>query len=274
MKERNDPLDRKREVMDMRNLSHIVKAWKYLLSVFLIALCYGYFGGLILIYQFDVDPFRIFNLSTIGLRHLGTPTITMGVELHIDPSVIIFAFNTVATLGIASLLFSSTLLNPRRMDEFPAGLRKSFIFDPTINIFSPLRGFRAIPQKHLRPTFVWLFAFPAIPLILVGLMAGGMMSSAHAVFGSLPYVAASLVPHGIFEIPALVLGAALPFAAYQMVRADLESGETEKVFGKITQIIHSRAIKVSILTILLLLAVASAIEGHVTAAVAAWIMPP
>lgn len=256
----------------MRNLSFIFKAWKYLLAVFLIALCYGYFGGLILIYQFDVDPFRIFNLSTIGLRHVGDPAFAKAVELHIDPSIVIFVFNTIATLGIASLLFSSTLLNPRRMNKFPAGLRKSLIFDPTINIFFPLSGFRAIPLKNLRPTFVWLFALPALPLILVGLMAGGMISSGHAVVGSFAYVVAALVPHGIFEVPALVLGAAIPFAAYHVVRADLESGEAEKVFGKIVQFIHSKAIILSILTILLLLAVASVIEGHVTAAVAAQVV--
>lgn len=257
--------------MAMRNFSHIIKAWKYLLSAFLIALCYGYFGGLILIYQFGIDPFRLFKLSTIGLQLVGSPAFARGVEVGIDPAIIIFAVNTVVTLGFASFLFSSALLNPNRIGDFPAALRKSLLGDPTINIFYPLKAFRAIPQKPLRTTFVWLSVIPALPLILLGLMAGGMMSSGHAVIGSLGVVAASLLPHGVFEVPAVVLGAAVPFAAYRLVRSDLETGATEKVFSKILRFTHSRAIKLSILTILLLLAVASVIETHLTATVAAWV---
>lgn len=255
----------------MRHFSYIIKAWKYLLSAFLIALCYGYFGGLILIYQFGMDPSRLFKLSTIGLQYIGAPVFDRGVAIGIDPAIIIFAFNTIATLAIASFLFSSPLLNPDRAGEFPVSLRRSFLRDRTINIFYPFKAFRAVSQKQLRPAFVWLSIIPPAPLVLLGLMAGGMMSSGHAVLGSLGVVAASLIPHGIFEIPAVVLGAAIPFSAYYLVQADLEAGATEKVFRKISRFARSRAIKVSILSILLLLAVASIIEAHLTGTIAEWV---
>lgn len=257
--------------MRNRNLSNIFKAWKRLLAIFLIALCYGYFGGLVLIHQFDADPFRLFRLSTIGLRHIGGPVFTRSTEFHIDPAIIIFAFNAIATLGIASLLLSATLLNPDRMGEFPVQLRKSFLQDPTINLFYPLKAFRSIRQRQLRPLFVWLWVIPAAPLLMLGLMAGGMISSAHSVIGSLDYVAALIIPHGIFEVPAIVLGAALPSAGYLLIRNDLEAGATEKIFGKIARFTRSRAIKVSILAILLLLAAASVIEAHLTGTIAAWV---
>jgi uncharacterized membrane protein SpoIIM required for sporulation len=255
----------------MPDLSKIYRAWKRLLVIFLIALCYGYFGGLVLIFLFGVDPFQLFSLSTIGLRHVGSPVFARSAELHIDPAVIIFIFNAVVTFAIASLLLSATLLNPDRMSEFPSNLRRSFLRDPTINLFYPMKAFRAIRQRQLRPIFVWLRVIPTAPLIVLGLMAGGMMSSAHTVIGSLEYVAALLIPHGIFEVPAIVLGAALPSAAYFLIRKDLEAGATEKIFGKIARFTRSRAIKASILMILLLLAVASVIEAHLTDTIAAWV---
>lgn len=257
--------------MGMQNFSYIIKAWKYLLSAFLIALCYGYFGGLILIYQFGMDPFRLFKLSTIGLQYIGAPVFDRGVAIGIDPAIIIFAFNTIATMAMASFLFSSVLLNPNRAGEFPAALRKAFLRDRTINIFYPLKAFRSISQKQLRTTFVWLSIIPPAPLLLLGLMAGGMISSGHAALGSLGVVAASMAPHGIFEIPAVILGASIPFSAYHLVKVDLEAGATVKVFHKISLFARSRAIKVSILAILLLLAVASVIEAHLTGTIADWV---
>ena len=255
----------------MRNVSNILKAWKRLLAIFLVALCYGYFGGLVLIYLFGVDPFQLFNLSTVGLRHVGSPVIDRSAEFNIDPTVVIFALNTLVTFAIVSLLLSATLLNPDRMGEFPAHLRKSFLRDRTINLFYPMKAFRAIRQRQLRPVFVWLRVLPAAPILALGLLAGGMTASAHAVIGSLEYVAALLIPHGIFEVSAIVLGAALPSAAYLLIKKDLEAGATEKVFGKIVRFTHSRAIKGSILAILLLLAVASVVEVHLTSTIAGWV---
>jgi uncharacterized membrane protein SpoIIM required for sporulation len=255
----------------MRNVSNILKAWKRLLAIFLVALCYGYFGGLILIYLFGVDPFQLFSLSTIGLRHVGSPVIARSAEFHIDPAVVIFALNTLVTFAIASLLSAATLLNPDRMGEFPANVRKSFLRDPTINLFYPMKAFRAIRQRQLRPIFVWLRVLPAAPLLGLGLIAGSMMASAHAVIGSLEYVAALLIPHGIFEVSAILLGAALPSSAYLLIKKDLEAGATEKAFGKIARFSRSRAIKASMLAIVLLLAVASVIEAHLTGMIAAWV---
>jgi uncharacterized membrane protein SpoIIM required for sporulation len=157
------------------------------------------------------------------------------------------------------------------MSEFPSNLRRSFLRDPTINLFYPMKAFRAVRQRQLRPIFVWLRVVPTAPLLVLGLMAGGIMSSAHAVIGSLEYVAALLIPHGIFEVPAIVLGASLPSAAYFLIRKDLEAGATEKIFGKIARFTRSRAIKASILLILLLLAIASVIEAHLTGMIAAWV---
>jgi len=252
-------------------MANIIKAWKRLLGIFLIALCYGYFGGLVLIFLFGVNPVRLFNLLTIGLRHVGSPVFAGSLQWHIDPAVVIFAFNTLVTFAIVSLLLSATLLNPDRMSEFPSPLRKSFLRDPTINLFYPMKAFRAIRQRQLRPIFVWLRVMPIAPLLAVGLIAGGMMASAHAVIGSLDYIAALMIPHGIFEVPAILLGAALPSSAYLLVRKDLEAGATEEVFGKIDGFIRSPAVKASILAILILLAVASVIEAHFTGTIAAWV---
>jgi uncharacterized membrane protein SpoIIM required for sporulation len=255
----------------MGNVSNILKAWQRLLAIFLVALCYGYFGGLVLIFLFGVDPFQLFGLSTVGLQHVGAPVMAKSIEFHIDPAIVIFAFNTLVTFAIASLLVSATLLNPDRMGELPANLRKSFLRDPTINLFYPMQAFRAIRQRQLRPVFVWLRVIPAAPLLALGLMAGGMMASAHAVIGSLEYVAALLIPHGIFEVSAILLGAALPSSAYLLIKKDLEAGATEKAFGKIARFSRSRAIKASMLAIVLLLAVASVIEAHLTGTIAAWV---
>lgn len=69
-----------------------------------------------------------------------------------------------------------------------------------------------------------------------GVLIGAVLEMAQAQRGSL-YVAAAILPHGIFEIPAFLISAALGFMLASALAADWhggeDAGETARLLGRI-----------------------------------------
>ena len=136
------------------------------------------------------------------------------------------------------------------------------------------RRAKAIPDVRLRYVYLWLDLILAIPSVGIGLLLGALASVTLSLMGSLVPFAALVAPHSIFEIPAILLGGALPRAGYYLVQENLERGETAVVFERLRAYIRSKELRVSMVIALLLLVVAGIIEGHFTRVIASWMGVP
>ena len=195
-----------------------------------------------------------------------------GIGKGIPEGVVITLINATATFAQVMLLFMSLLLDPSRISEFPSFVRKDMLKESKAQdrLLLLSRRARAIPSYLLRNVYACLDLIPSIVMIIPGLMLGAIASVTLALMGSLVPFVALVAPHSIFEIPAILLGGALPRAGYYLVQENLERGETEVVFERLRAYIRSKALKVSILIALLLLVVAGIIEAHFTRIIASW----
>lgn len=253
----------------MSNFIFIIKAWKYLFSKFVIFLLIGYALSLILIMYTGVEPTTVFKTVAIGPK-VTYPLIEKSFSNSMDPAIILFLNNSCVALCLMSILFVVPLFNPNTRSNSPSFFKKQLIKGVDLKFLYPLRSFRTVCDKRLRPVYFCLFILPVLAMMSFGLIVGSLMATGHIVLDSLAVVMACIIPHGIFEISALVLGTSIPLSAYFIIKNNLENGDTESVFCKINSIIFSKRSWLCMGFVFLLLAMAAFVEGHLTEHVVSW----
>jgi|GEM_PF-3912477 len=255
----------------MRFDRSLFQAWVFQLAILWIFFGLGLLIAWALVHFAGIRPDRIFAFSTAGIHYVARPIMDTGATLGVNPALVLMGLNLVATAALASPLWYTPLFDPRRMHLFPSGLRRVIIHDPTLVAFRPFPGFRAIPDPELRPIFAWLYFLPLFPVGVLGTIIGMATASACIVFRSIPLVAGYLLPHGMLEIPAILLGGALPVGAYFAVHNTLRQGRTDVVFSILAERRKFLSVCRILTLIVLLLGTAAAIEAYFTESFALWL---
>jgi hypothetical protein len=247
----------------------ILAAWRHGLKVFFVALPIGYLVGLIIITILPIKPEGLFHASTIGVRNVAVPLTEQAAASGLDPTIGVFAVNGFVALVLSSFLFISPLFNPVFWESRHPIVRKLLFDDPTIRLLSALKGYRTIPDPRLRPVFAGLLVAPMTGVVALGLMIGVLLVAVPSFVGAkTALVIAYLLPHGLFEIPALILAASVPVSAYLEVRSSLERGDVGATFDRLKELRAARRIRLAIGTSLGLLLLAALVEVHLTERIA------
>lgn len=243
----------------------IYRCWHDLLSRLFLAAFITYTLIVFLSYIGVVNPYDILGLTTAGLRHVGVPLVNYGASLGLPAAIGIFLCNTSVALLIISVLTLTLCYNPHRWPGYPPLIRRSFERDATADRLRFLPGCRRITNPRLRIAGFCLNFTPVMVMIFFGMMIGGMVASGQYVFGSLQAVLALIAPHGVLEVPSLVLAAAIPYSGYHLIQSDLRQGRVVKVFRSLENFHGSRHIQLCLTIVISLLWVAGVIEASLSA---------
>lgn len=228
----------------------------------------GTAGGYALLALTGLDPHALFQASTIGVRHVTVPAIEGASGRGIDPATVIFFANSTVMVVLSSFVFSVRLYDPRRIDRFSAWLRRQARQDRTMNLLKPLSSFRAIGDPSLRPLYTSLVVAPITGVSALGLLIGLLFISFTELSGAGPgrflVTLGYLLPHGLFEVGALLLAASVPISAYLEVREDVERGDVAAAFSRVRESGAIRAVWPTLLGALIALLTAALIEANLT----------
>lgn len=229
---------------------------------YLVSFGLSFLVGVFFIHIIKISPEAIFQLSTKRISYV-FPILEKGVSLGIDRGVIIFIWNAVGSLVTIALLYSAPLFDPDRVNLFPRVLRKAFCGRNQMKVLCFLPGCRRIELESLRRLYVWLM-IPWLGMILLGFESGLTVSTSAYLFGSYLIGFASLIPHGIVEIPAISYAGAVTFTAHILVKEKISRGVSLRVFENVNSYISEVPLFKVISAVLFFLIIAGLIEAHVT----------
>ena len=132
-----------------------------------------------------------------------------------------------------------------------------------MKILCYLPGCQKIEGEPLRRLYVWLM-IPWLGMILLGIESGMTVSTSTYLFGSYMIGFASLVPHGIIEIPTISFAGAVTFAAHILTKIKVNRNEAEEVFENVENYTKEVPLFKVIGIVLIFLMIAGLLEGHVT----------
>ncbi len=196
------------------------------------------------------------------------PVIDQAGLIGIDPVFVVFLLNATAMLVLASFIWTVRIYDPGRPGGFSAWLRRQAAHDPISGILRYWRSWREIPDTPARPIYTSLLVAPTTGAAALGLLIGVLYAAVAGVIGSGPgswlVGLAFIAPHGIVEVGAIILGAAIPISAYLDVKPLLAAGETAAAFERVRVLGAARQTKSTIIVALIGLAAAALIEMRLT----------
>lgn len=245
-----------------KNKSLFYSAWVRLIGAYLIAFTCSFTVGVFLINFLNVEPGALFELSTRRLS-FAFPVLQAGADMGIDEGIVLFLWNTLASLLTISFLYSAALFNPRKVSLFPKTIRKAFCGRKRMKLLCFLPGCMKIKEESLRRLYVWLM-IPWIGMILLGMESGLTVSTSTRLFGSYGIGFISLIPHGIIEIPTLAFAGAVTFSAHLLVKAKGIGHMVDGVFDDVETFRKEVPFKRVVLIVLVCLLLAGLVEAHIT----------
>ncbi len=243
----------------------IFRCWHDLLSRLFLSAVATYALIVCLSYIGLVSPYEVLGITTAGLRYVGGPLVAYGAILGLPLAYGIFICNTFVALLIVSTLFLVMFYNPHRWPGYPRIIRRSFERDASAKRLRFLPGCRRIEHPRLIIVGFCLYFAPMLAMTFFGIMIGSMVAAGQFVFGSLQTVLGMIVPHGMFEVPAIVLAAAIPLSAHSLVAEDLTQGRVSRVFQNLQRFTASQHIQLCLTILVSALYVAGVIEAGLSA---------
>jgi len=238
------------------------QAWLKLIRAYLLSFAASLAAGYVLIEWLHLDSQKLFEITTKRLAVAGA-MFEKGITIGIDPGLLLFAWNSLGVLATISFIYSASLINPKNINKFPRGLRKSLVGKSRMKALRFLPGCSQIEAESVRRLYVWLMV-PLLGIILLGAECGFIVSTATHLFGSYLAGIMSLLPHGIIEIPAISLAGAVTFSGHLLVKKSAGSKPSNEVFDNIETYRNKIPIRTIALFVVLCLLIAGFIEGHVT----------
>ena len=246
----------------MLNRSLLYNAWARLLFAYFVAFFLSFAAGIFLIISLKVAPETIFEISTKRLS-FAFPVLETGVTYGVDEGIVLFIWNIFGSLLTMSFLYTAPLFNPHTISLFPQTLRKIFIGRKRMKLLCFLPGCLKIKEESLRRVYVWLM-IPWLGMILLGIESGFTVSTSSSIFGSYFIGFASLIPHGIIEIPTISFAGALAFAAHLLIKEKTRENKTDDIFKTIASYTDTIPLIKYIVIVIVCLFIAGLIEGHIT----------
>ncbi len=164
-------------------------------------------------------------------------------------------------VNVSSVIAQST---PERLEKLEAGIR-------SMPDLSNLQGSINAPFLFMNNTravavifFAGLFSFGVLGILLYMLNIG-VIGGLYALFellgmNPLPMFLAGVAPHGIFEIPALMIGSAIVL----YMGASIVTPQTGKSMGEVILELLADWVKIFLGVVVPLLAIAAVIEAYIT----------
>jgi uncharacterized membrane protein SpoIIM required for sporulation len=242
--------------------SRFYQAWARLLFAYLVSFALSFVAGLFLILILRITPEAIFEVSTKRLSFV-FPVLESGASYGINEGILLFSWNTLGTLVTISFLYSAPLFNPHTITLFPQTLRRMFCGRKRMKLLCFLPGCLQIEEESLRRLYVWLMV-PWLGMILLGIESGFMVSTSSALFGSYLVGFASLIPHGIIEIPTISFAGMIPFAAHLLVKEKTRANQTDTIFENIADYTKTIPLMKYIVMVIAGLFIAGLVEAHIT----------
>lgn len=260
---------------------HLKVTFFRMLRLFVICVLIGAVVTSALIHLMALDAGLVADASIQNLRWT-QPLHQNAVDCGIDEGIVLFLHNGIYSLGIMSFLLFASLMNPRNAGKFPAALRRQMIGSSTPKpgrmntaadrMMNVIRSIRSVRDTNLKQICVFTHLAPKFCLSCAGTMIGITAGAFSSHWGA-GLLAAATLPHGVFEIPALVLAATLPSATYAFMRKDAENDSSDEAYRKMNLAMDSGAFRTMLLTIAATLLAAGMVEAHLTPMIVDMIMP-
>ncbi len=246
----------------MNDKSQFYHAWARLLFAYLFSFALSFAAGIFLILLLRIPPETILEVSTKRISFI-FPALESGASYGIDEGILLFSWNTLGALVTTSFLYSAPLFNPHTIALFPQTLRRIFCGRKRMKLLCFLPGCLQIEEESLRRLYVWLMV-PWLGMILLGIESGLTVSTSSSLFGSYLIGFASMIPHGIIEIPAISFAGAIPFAAHLLVKERTRGNQTDAIFKDIADYTRTVPLLQYIVIVVSCLIIAGLVEAHVT----------
>lgn len=244
------------------NKAHFYRAWARLIFAYLSAFFLSFIVGVFLTQIMGVAPETLFAFSTKRVS-FAFPVFQAGTELGVDLGIVLFFWNSLASLVTISFLYTAPLFNPRNIGLFPKTLRKALCGRKRMKLLCFLPGCMKIEEESLRRLYVWLMV-PWLGMVLLGIESGLTVSTSIYAFGSYGIGFVSLIPHGIVEIPTIAFAGAVTFAVHLQIKKKVVEQNSGEIFEFVDTFKNEVPLKKIILLVLFFLFFAGLIEGHVT----------
>jgi len=238
------------------------RAWLRLIVAYLLAFALSFGIGFVLIQFFKVSPETIFGFSTKRIS-IAFPVFTTGTELGVDLGIILFFWNTLASVITISFLYTAPLFNPQNILLSPRLIRKILCGSGRMKLLCFLPGCLAIEAESIRRVYVWLMV-PWLGMTLLGIESGLTASTSAFAFGSYLIGFVSLLPHGIVEIPSVAFAGAVTFTMHLMVKKKAGNTSSDTLFAEIETFKKEVPLVRIVLIVMAFLFIAGLIEGHIT----------
>ncbi len=244
------------------NKALFYRAWLRLVFAYLSAFSLSFAVGMFLTQIMGVAPETLFEFSTKRVSY-AFPVFQAGTELGVDLGIILFFWNSLASLVTISFLYTAALFNPRNIELFPQTLRKAFCGRKRMKLLCFLPGCLKIEQESLRRLYVWLMV-PWLGMVLLGIESGLTVSTSAYAFGSYGIGFVSLIPHGIVEIPTIAFAGAVTFAVHLQIKKKVVEQSSGAIFEFVDAFKDEVPLKRIILLVMFFLFIAGLVEGHIT----------
>ncbi len=191
------------------------------------------------------------------------PSFEAGAGFGIDLGIILFFWNSLASLVTISFLYTAALFNSRDILLSPRFLRKGFCGRKRMKLLCFLPGCIAIEDESIRRVYVWLMV-PWLGMTLLGLESGLTASTSAVVFGSYMTGVVALIPHGMVEIPTVSFAGAVTFSMHIAIREKLMAKSPVEIFKYIETFKAEVPLKQIVFIVLFFLFIAGLVEAHLT----------
>ncbi len=242
----------------------IVHAWKWLFAHLAITASLTYFTTVAATLSGLIRPESLLMATTYGIRHLGGPILQHGIALGIDKSIVTFFCNMTVALLIMSVICWVRMLNPYNTDGRFSLLRRRLQRDRTAKHLKIVPYFAQIKSSQLRLSVFCLLCVPFIVIVILGLIIGILLGTVHMISSSSLVALAYIMPHGIFEISALLLASSIPVAIWMTIKPTVDNENSRLAFRRIGRMATSYQLQQKIKMIINLLLIAGLVEAHFT----------
>ena len=263
---------RSHHMFNKNNKSLFYSAWARLIFAYLISFSLSFAAGIFFIIILRIAPETIFEISTKRLSY-AFPVFETGAGLGIDEGILLFVWNTLASLITISFLYTASLFNPHNISLFPQSIRKAFCGSKRMKLLCFLPGCLKIEEESLRRLYVWLM-IPWLGMILLGMESGLTVSTSTYIFGSYFIGFVSLIPHGIIEIPTISFAGAVTFSAHLLIKEKAKGNMTGEIFENVESYKNEIPLQKIILIVIFCLLIAGLVEGHITQTILDTYCPP
>ncbi|AGF77991.1 uncharacterized membrane protein [Desulfocapsa sulfexigens DSM 10523] len=244
------------------NKTHFHRAWIRLIFAYLSAFFLSFAVGSFLIQIMGMSPETLFEFSTKRVSY-AFPVFQAGTELGVDLGLVLFFWNSLASIITISFLYTAPLFNPRDTLLFPQTIRKMLCGRRRMKLLCFLPGCLKFEEESLRRVYVWLMV-PWLGMILLGMESGLTVSTSSYAFGSYGVGFLSLIPHGVVEIPTIALAGAVVFAVHLVIKKESVEKNSEEIFAFINSFKQEVPLRRIVLFVMSFLFVAGLVEGHIT----------